>query len=469
MVGVIITILAIIVLAYFIIKNYYAPIILLWVGLVLLLIAWCMGVNPVEANESTHFFGFDIVEAFTNVMKERLPGLGLMIMVIAGFSTYMEKIGASKALVKVCVKPLQKVRSPYVLLALTYLVGQFIALFIGSATGLGLLLMASIYPLLLALGVSPVAAASVIATTCCLDLGPGDANSLKAAALANITPIEYFVKAQGPVALCCIPCIAIAHYFFQRWFDHRDAAKLAQTTGGTQTTTGDQKLAPADLDMSNAIEGAGPSFYAILPMLPLALLFIFSPFIYKAVELSLVTALLVSILISFIVDLITHHNFKQCCENSKAIFEGMGKVFTTTVSLIVCAEVFALGLQKVGGIDTMISAAAALHGAGAIIMLLVMLGIMAVAAIVTGSGNAAFFAFSPLLPQAAADVGVSTLSMAVPVQMASSIARTMSPIAGVMIAVSGISGLSPVQLVRRTIPVMIVAMIVNIVASQFIL
>ncbi len=468
MVGVIITILAIIVLAYFIIKNYYAPIILLWVGLVLLLIAWCMGVNPVEANESTHFFGFDIVEAFTNVMKERLPGLGLMIMVIAGFSTYMEKIGASKALVKVCVKPLQKVRSPYLLLALTYLVGQFIALFIGSATGLGLLLMASIYPLLLALGVSPVAAASVIATTCCLDLGPGDANSLKAAALANITPIEYFVKAQGPVALFCIPCIAIAHYFFQRWFDHRDAAKLAQTAGGPQISGG-QKVAAEDLDLSNAIEGAGPSFYAILPMLPLALLFIFSPFIYKAVDLSLVTALLVSILVSFIVDLITHHNFKQCCENSKAIFEGMGKVFTTTVSLIVCAELFALGLQKIGGIDTMISAAAALKGAGAIIMLLVMLGIMSVAAIVTGSGNAAFFAFSPLLPQAAADVGVSTLSMAVPVQMASSIARTMSPIAGVMIAVSGISGLSPVQLVRRTIPVMIVAMIVNITASQFML
>lgn len=33
----------------------------------------------------------------------------------------------------------------------------------------------------------------------------------------------------------------------------------------------------------------------------------------------------------------------------------------------------------------------------------------------------------------------------------------MSPIAGVIIAVSGITGLTPIALIRRTIPVMIIA------------
>ena len=84
--------------------------------------------------------------SFTDRMKTRLPGLGLNIMWIAGFSYYMDKIGASKALVKLCVKPLSAIRSPYLLLAVTYIVGQFMALFINSAVGLGLLLMASIFP-----------------------------------------------------------------------------------------------------------------------------------------------------------------------------------------------------------------------------------------------------------------------------------------------------------------------------------
>ena len=47
-------------------------------------------------------------------MKGRLPGLGLNIMAIAGFAVYMDRIGASKALVKLCVKPLKAIRSPYV-------------------------------------------------------------------------------------------------------------------------------------------------------------------------------------------------------------------------------------------------------------------------------------------------------------------------------------------------------------------
>ena len=61
----------------------------------------------------------------------------------------------------------------------------------------------------------------------------------------------------------------------------------------------------------------------------------------------------------------------------------MGKVFTSTVSLIVCAEMFALGLNKIGGISTMIQAAASIQNAGLFIMLIVMLVIMIVAAIVT--------------------------------------------------------------------------------------
>ena len=168
MLGILITLLVIAGVAYCVLKNYYPPIILLLAGFVMLICAALNGTMPVADAKSTHFFGFDLAEAFTNLMKGRLPGLGLNIMLIAGFSVYMDRIGASKALVKLCVKPLSAIRSPYVLLAVTYVVGQFMALFINSAVGLGLLLMASIYPLLIALGVSRASAAAVIGSTCCL-------------------------------------------------------------------------------------------------------------------------------------------------------------------------------------------------------------------------------------------------------------------------------------------------------------
>ena len=117
----------------------------------------------------------------------------------------------------------------------------------------------------------------------------------------------------------------------------------------------------------------------------------------------------------------------------------------------------------------MIQAAASMESAGIWVMLFVMIAIMVIATMVTGSGNAAFFAFSPLLPEAAASVGMNAAVLAVPVQLSAGIARTMCPIAGVMIAVSSIAGITAFQIVRRTIPVMVMALIVNVAASAIFL
>lgn len=451
MLGIALTLIIVAAVAYCVLKNYYPPIILLLAGLAMLVFAALMGTMPMAEGKGTNFFGFDLGEAFTSLMRSRLPGLGLNIMLIAGFSVYMDRIGASKALVKLCVKPLQAIRSPYVLLAVTYVVGQFMALFINSAVGLGLLLMASVYPLLVALGVSRASAAAVIGSTCCLDLGPASSNAMRAADLMQTDVVTYFVQNQIPVAVCVVTAVAVGHFLVQRWFDRRDAAKGA--AGGEKQ------------DVSKAFEGAGPIHYAFLPMLPLVLLIIFSPMVYGGIKLSLQTGIITSILIAFFVDLLTRRSFRECCKATQAIFEGMGKVFTSTVGLICCAELFALGMNKLGGVSALISMAASMESAGVWVMLLVMLAIMVVATVVTGSGNAAFFAFSPLLPEAAASVGISTAVLAVPVQLSAGIARTMCPIAGVIIAVSGIAGVTPFELVRRTAPVMILALIVNVAAS----
>lgn len=458
MIGVLVTLIVIAAVVYAIVKKYYPPFVLLLAGIVMLVVASAMGVLPVPVKSSTNFLGFDYVEAFRSILKGRLPGLGLNIMLIAGFSFYMDRIGASKSLVKLCVRPLSAIRSPYVLLALTYLMGQFIALFVNSAVGLGLLLMASVYPLLVALGVSRLSAAAVIASTCCLDLGPSSSNAMRAADLVGTDVVTYFVQSQVPVALVVVTVVALGHFFIQRWFDQRDQAQ--------------GKVIAEKVDAQNidkAFEGVGPVHYAFLPMLPLVLLIGFSPMFDSPIKLSLQTGLLVSLLLTFFVDLLTRRNLKECIQATSSIFDGMGKVFASTVSLICCAEVFALGLNKLGGISMLISSAASMESAGVAVMLAVMIGIMIVAALLTGSGNAAFFAFSPLLPEAAASVGISTAILAVPVQLAAGIGRTMSPIAGVMIAVSGISGLSPFDIVRRTIPVMILGLIANVVASVILL
>ncbi len=464
MFGLLVVLLGIFLIGYLIIKKYYAPWALLLVGVLLLFLVGAFAETPlVTGKKATHSWLLDIVQVITNLSSSTLAGLGLQIMVISGLADYLDRIGATKSFVKICAKPLEYVRSPYTLLALAYLIGQFINIFIPSAVGLGVLLMLTVYPLLMAVGVSRLSAAAVIVTASCLDLGPASANSIVTAKLIGITAMEYFIEGQIIVGGAAALAIAISHGFLQKYFDKKDLAS-------GRITEDDFKLR-SELIAAQAKDKQpdAPWFYAILPVLPIVFLFIFSKFCYTGVRLELITCMFLCMLISFFMDLATRRSFKDCVANTKIFFQGMGRVFTSTVALIICALVFAEGLKLSGGINSIIGWAASMENAGGIVMLVVMCALLALASIITGSANAAFFAFNSLLPHAAKAVNWEMIVMACPVQLVSGIARSMSPIAGVTIAVSSIAELSPFEVVRRTIPVMAIGMITTIAASLLLL
>ena len=450
MLGLIITFCSVCAAAYLIAKKYYPALSLLIVGLVTLTIVGLVSPDPlITGKKATKLFAFDVVQVFTNLLQTRTAGLGMNIMVIGGFSYYMDKIGATRALVSVCVKPLSKIHAPYVVMAAGYVLGQLLNIFVPSAVGLALLLMVTLYPLLVSAGISRQSAAATIAITGACGLGPSSGNMILGAEISKMHVMEFFLNGQVLVARFIIPAVAIVHFFIQQWFDKKDLAsgKIGQADFGLTSQTAESEAEKA------------PTFYALFPLLPVVLLFVFSPLMYKGVRLEVVTALLIALLASFVCDLIRRRNVKESFATMKSFFDGMGKLFSSTVTLIICAEVFAAGLTKSGGIATLISWVGSMD-AGAIAIFTVMFVIVAVAAMVTGSGNAPFFSFAPMIPDAAAGVGANVAMMLVPLQLVSGIGRSMSPVAGVCMAVAGMSGITPFDLVRRTIPVMAVAMVV---------
>ena len=450
MLGLIITFCSVCAAAYLIAKKYYPALSLLIVGLVTLTIVGLISPDPlITGKKATKLFAFDVVQMFTNLLQTRTAGLGMNIMVIGGFSYYMDKIGATRALVSVCVKPLSKIHAPYVVMAAGYVLGQMLNIFVPSAVGLALLLMVTLYPLLVSAGISRHSAAATIAITGACGLGPSSGNMILGAEISKMHVMEFFLNGQVLVAMFIIPAVAVVHFFIQQWFDKKDLASgmISQADFGLTSQTADNEAEKA------------PTFYALFPLLPVVLLFVFSPLMYKGVRLEVVTALLIALLVSFACDLLRRRNVKESFATMKSFFDGMGKLFSSTVTLIICAEVFAAGLTKSGGIATLIAWVGSMD-AGAIAIFTVMFVIVAVAAMVTGSGNAPFFSFAPMIPDAAAGVGANVAMMLVPLQLVSGIGRSMSPVAGVCMAVAGMSGITPFELVRRTIPVMAVAMVV---------
>ena len=227
--------------------------------------------------------------------------------------------------------------------------------------------------------------------------------------------------------------VAISHMFVQRYFDNKDG-HIAKKI---------------ELEATDSTEKEPSKLYALLPILPLFLILIFSQLYIKSIKMDVVTAMFISIIVSMIFEYFSKRNLKEVLKSMQIFFDGMGTQFATVVTLIVAGEVFAKGLMSIGAIDTIIKSSQN-AGFGSFGMTIVMTAVIVVSAIVMGSGNAPFFAFAALAPAVAAKMGIAPVLMLLPMQFAAGIARNVSPITAVVVAVSGISNVPPVEIAKRS-------------------
>lgn len=96
----------------------------------------------------------DIFSFAKESLTTQIAGIGLIIMAAGGFASYMDHIKASNAMVNMCIRPLQVIKAPYLILALGYICAQLLHVAISSAAGLAMLLLVTFFPVLVRLGVS---------------------------------------------------------------------------------------------------------------------------------------------------------------------------------------------------------------------------------------------------------------------------------------------------------------------------
>ena len=124
-------------------------------GLLMLTAAFFMQVHSVVPSEATGMVVFDLVRMIEEVFLSNLARAGFMIMTIGGYVAFMNNIKATNALVYISMKPLGLFRRyPYLAATIVIPIGQLLFITTPSAAGLGLLLVASVYPVLISLGVS---------------------------------------------------------------------------------------------------------------------------------------------------------------------------------------------------------------------------------------------------------------------------------------------------------------------------
>ena len=424
---------------WMIVKRYQTAMVLLMAGLSMIIFAVVCGVTGFlpKGMKSSGLIWFDVIDLLRSIAVKQVSGIGLLIMVAGGFAAYMDRIGAARALVNVCITPLKSLSSPYLIMVFGYLIGQMLCMVIPSAAGLAMLLLVALYPILVGVGVSPVASAAVIVTCSGMAMGPGSGTSNLAARVAGMDPIIYFVQCQLPVVIPSLVVIAICHYFVQRYYDRRNDDIYTEE------------------NIQNTVEQRSvPVWYALLPPLPIALMIIFSPLTFSSIRLNTISALLLVRIAVVVLEMIRRREVKEVLKDGSCVFKSMGSMFTSIVALIICAEFFANGLKITGLIDALIVHAQNL-GLGLNGMTVVLTGVVGIVSVLTGSGVGAFSSFAALAPDVASGLGGSAASFVNPMQLSCGIMRSISPVAGAMIAMAGAVGVTPVALIRRTfIPMM---------------
>ena len=433
-------------LAGWVIARKYKPQgVLFLAGIVLMALSVALGAEKIDGvKKSTGFIWFDIFESVHMTFSSQQANIGLLILVVAAFAAYMEHVGASAALVELLIKPLKKLRSPYLLLALAYVVGQHINIVVPSAAGLGMLMMATLFPTLVRMGVHPLAAAAVMATTPCLDLGPASGQSNVAGQHAGMDGAVYFAMYQLKIMYPVIFVIALAHFIVQKYFDRKE---------GLSGSFHEEMRTPDDVNIPKA-----PLWYAILPIIPLVLVFIFSPLIYSKIKLHINAAIFLTILLTVLVEIVRTKNYRTAYEGFNYYLKQLG-VAMDVVLTMVAGSVLAAGLKTIGAIDVLINFAQT-AGFGQVGITIVMVLVIVTTAFLCGSSNAAFFAFAALAPDLAHALNFAPILLLMPMQLSGGLARSISPVSGVVIACAGMSRLNPLDLSRRTA----IPMIVGIVA-----
>lgn len=441
--------------AYLIVKNYHPALSLIIGALVLLACAWMLGHPIYPAGEGTGFGLFDIFLKFKDTIIAQVSSAGIVIMILFGYSGYMNAIGANQMAVNFLVKPLMKIKRKSLFVPVVFLIGNLMSLVVPSASSLAIILMSILYPMLASMGISSLTAAGVIAMTATIMPTPLGADNVIAANTLGYDVLNYVVW-NAKISLPSLLIIAVAQYFWQKYCDKKEgeAAYVSLNEEG----------------LSKQKEFDVPKFYAILPILPLLLIVgvgIAGMFV-KGITMDIFVLTFISFFIAVLVETLRLKSFKKVQDTAVEMFKGMGQGFSQVVMLVVGGSLFTSAIQTLGIIDSIMASVEASSSAG-IVTTLIFSGATTLFGILSGGGLAMFYAVIKLIPGIAEKAGIDGILISLPMQMIANLTRTISPVAAVVMIVASTVGVSPIRILKRTSVPTIIGIISVIVLSILLL
>ena len=323
------TLLAVVCAVIAILKKFNSRFAFIALGLIFMLIAtWIKGTS-VLGEDTTGSLILDVFDVVRVKLKDTAGGIGATVMMGGAYVLFMNHIKASNVLANGAARLLKNFKLPYVLLSIVFIFGSVLKLFITSQVALGMLLMITLYPILIRLGVSKLSCVSAIIMCGFLDEGVNDSSAIFTSGVMEMTPFDYFITYEGRVGLITVLVMAV---FLPLYFKKRDLKEF----GGLV------------IDDSSAVTKEAdkrPGIYGILPIVPLALIIIFN--FIPSVKMDVITANVIGFTVAFIFELIRRRHEVSAVSNMMTdVGLFMADYFNKVVAMIISAYIFSEGVKQ---------------------------------------------------------------------------------------------------------------------------
>lgn len=399
------------------IKRIETRFVLLTAGLFLCLIS----LNPMAGLDQ-------FAKSMTN------SGLIQSICSAMGFAFLVGYTKADMHLVQLLTKPMKALG--ILLIPACALVTAIINAAIPSAAGCAAAVATTLLPVMLRAGITPAGAgAAILAGTYGSCFNPGGPHPVMISGMAGMEPMEFIISHSAQYATMIILGVVGVTIVEILLKDHK----------GAELGSDAPDISAAPIERVNLL-------WAAAPLVPLVILLLGNTCV-PALKMGVAHAMLIGAIYTLIV---TRANPQKAIPE---FFNGAGKGYGNVLGIIIAAGVFAGGLREAGLVDALIDA---LKNVGDYARVGGGLGVFLMA-ILTGSGDAATFAFNEAVTPHAAQLGMTISDLGNTALMSAQLGRTASPVAGVVILLAGMSKVSPLELIKRTSLPMVLCFVVTLV------
>ncbi len=427
-------------------------------GLLLLLSLAALGymtvVNGSVLGENTTGSAFmDIFEFITNSISGNIGGIILIVMIIIAYLEVLAGIHSTTALAQLMERPMSVIKSKYLIAACAVVLGMIFRLGITMGPAVSMLMIATFYPILRKAGCSKLTAASAMVLFNVVTWGPADSTCYTSLALMGLETdvTEWFTGMQIVIAVIFIISASIAFMISNRFFDGKEAEQ--EDTAETEQS-------------AETVENA-PVLYALFPLLPLILMFVFSPLLIADVKISVITACIISLLITAVIHAVYKKSFQEILHLIKVFYTSLGNTLRGLGAVIMFAMLFASCLNQIGGMQMIADAMAKLNMPPVIVALL-LCAFTVIVTFVVGSFYGALSMSMPLAAGIAASVGGNPLLLCYLVTLSVGAGGLLSPVNPVMLTASKECGVPILQLAKRNVIPIIVGLSVAATAGTLI-